>query len=239
MTSRRRSAPDDARSRHGVYTVVAVQIWGRLLNDWIAHLPDFEIIGSATNGVEAVAELQRSDRPIQIVVIDAGGRFALETAAAIRQADASKRLVAVNVGEDPDRAVVWATTGALGLVGSSASLDELSATLREVAAGQAGCSVGISGALVRGVGNNGVARLHRNGAPLTARELEIARLVANGLTNHEIATRLQISTGTVKSHVHNIIRKLGVGRRAHIRQKLNPENPLPPHRDAAPNGGTE
>lgn len=202
-------------------------------------MPDFEIVGSAASGVGAVAELERMRQPVVIVVIDAGARFAVETAAAIRQADAGKRIVAVNVDEVPDKAVIWAAMGALGLVGSSASLDELSATLRDVAAGQARCSAGISGALVRGVGSNGLARLHRNGAQLTDREKQIARLVAEGLTNHEIAVRLQISTGTVKSHVHNIIRKLGVRRRAHIRQKLNPDNPLPTHRGPAPRDDTE
>lgn len=222
----RPTASEQTSGPKGVYTIVAVRLWEQLLNDWINRMPEFEIVGSASSGVVAIAELERSDQSAAIVVIDAGGRFALETASVIRQSDAAKRLVAVSVDEDPGQAVAWAATGALGLIGRNASLDELDTTLSEVAAGQAHCSAGISGALVRGVGNNGAARLHRNGAPLTEREHEVARLAADGLTNHEIATRLQISPGTVKSHVHNVIRKLGVGRRAHISQKLVPDNPL-------------
>jgi DNA-binding NarL/FixJ family response regulator len=48
-----------------------------------------------------------------------------------------------------------------------------------------------------------------NGNGLTARELEVARLVARGLTNKEVARELGLSDGTVKLHVHNVLRKLG------------------------------
>jgi DNA-binding CsgD family transcriptional regulator len=57
---------------------------------------------------------------------------------------------------------------------------------------------------------------HGRSSPLSSRELEVADLVAKGLTNREIAQRLIISTRTVESHVDHIKAKLGFGRRARI-----------------------
>jgi DNA-binding CsgD family transcriptional regulator len=88
--------------------------------------------------------------------------------------------------------------------------------------------VGVSTALLRGIGStNGGSRRTRNATPLTGREEEVASLVAGGFTNKEIAARLHIAPGTVKSHVHNVIRKLGVARRAHVARKLPQDNLLP------------
>jgi DNA-binding NarL/FixJ family response regulator len=213
--------------RQRVFIVVAVKAWAQLLADRIER--QFEVIGSAADGAGALAELERSDAQGGIVVIDAGAQLALPTASALLRSDATIRLVAVALDEEPGQAMEWASAGAIGLVGRTASVDELLDTLTEVARGEASCSAGISGALVRGItNNNGGSRLAGSAAPLTERELEVAWLVASGLTNKEIATRLQISPGTVKSHVHKVIRKLGVGRRAHVSGKLSQDSRLPP-----------
>lgn len=93
-----------------------------------------------------------------------------------------------------------------------------------VARGEAPCSPGVTGALLRGVGdsNSGMLNLTQSGR-LTDREREVARLVADGFTNKEIAAHLRIEPGTVKSHVHSLIRKLGVSRRAQVAAKLRPD----------------
>lgn len=205
-----------------VFIVAPVKAWAELLGDRIGRLPEFEVIGSATDGAaDALAELERFDAPGGIVVVDVGTQHALPTASAFRRSHAAIRLVAVALDEEPSQAIAWASAGAIGLVGRTASLDELLSTLTEVAGGRASCSAGISGALLRGItNNNGGSRLAHNATPLTERELEVARLVASGFTNKEIATRLQVAPGTVKSHVHKVILKLGVGRRAYVSSKL-------------------
>jgi DNA-binding NarL/FixJ family response regulator len=60
-----------------------------------------------------------------------------------------------------------------------------------------------------------------SGAPLTAQEDRIALLVADGLSNKEIATRLVLSTKTVEGHLHNIFEKLGVRSRAQVVRALS------------------
>jgi DNA-binding NarL/FixJ family response regulator len=214
--------------RQRVFTVVAVRAWAQLLDDQIERMPEFEVVGSAPEGAVALNQLEQIDPPATIVVLDVGTRLALQAASALHQSDATKRLVAVGLDEDPSQAIAWAMVGAAALVGCTASLDELLRTLNEVAVGEAHCSAGVSGALLQAIGGkNGVPRATRNTMPLTGREQEVAWLVASGLTNSEIATRLQIAPGTVKSHVHNVIRKLGVARRAYVARKL-PDDNRPP-----------
>jgi DNA-binding NarL/FixJ family response regulator len=217
-----------------VFTIVAVKAWAQLLGDRIERMPEFEVVGSAPDGAVALDELRRLDPPAGIIVIDVDTRLALETASVVLRSDATGQLIAVGLDEDPADAVAWAMAGAVGLVDRTASLDELLNTLAEVARGEPHCSAGIAGALLRGISSaNDGSR--RNAMPLTGRELEVARLVASGLTNKEIATRLQIAPGTVKSHVHSVIRKLSVARRAHVASKL-PQGNLLSMFAAQPNG---
>jgi DNA-binding NarL/FixJ family response regulator len=202
-----------------VFTIVSVRTWAQLVNDWIQTIPDFKVVGSTDDCTSAVAELERSDPPVEIVVIDVGTQLALQTAADLIRSDPARRLIAVALEDDPRQVIAWVTAGAVGLVGRTASLDELMRTLTEVADGQAHCSDSINSALLRGIASNG-SRSKRKTTPLTEREHEVADLVAKGCTNKEIATQLQIAPGTVKSHVHNVIRKLGVARRAHVSSVL-------------------
>src|ERR1700752_580863 len=109
--------------RQGVLIVVAVKAWAQLLGDRIER--QFEVIGIATDGADAVAELERSDAQGGIVVIDVGAKLALPTPSALLRSDATIRLVAVALDEEPGRAMVWASAGAVGLVGRTASIDEL------------------------------------------------------------------------------------------------------------------
>jgi DNA-binding NarL/FixJ family response regulator len=218
----------DMRHRQRVYLVVAVKAWAQLLGDRIERIPEFEVIGSAPDAGVALADLERLDAPAGIVVIDVGTPLALQTAAALLRSDTTQQLVAVALEEDPGHAIAWASTGAIGLVGRTASLDELLHTLTEAAGGEPSCSAAISGALLRGISSvDGRSRNSHSATQLTGRELEVAWLVAGGFTNREIATRLQISHGTAKSHVHSVIRKLGVARRAHVASKLPQSDCVP------------
>lgn len=203
--------------------IVAVRLWAQLLEHQIERLGAFEVVGSVAEGATDFAELERICTPGCIVVIDATTRLALQTATALNRSHPSTRIVAVGLDGDPGQAIAWATAGAVGLVESSASYDELLNALSDVSDGEAHCSAGISGALLRGIGlgkgerrSRVGSRWHETGSPLSSREQEVAWLVAGGFTNKEIAERLHISPGTVKSHVHNVIHKLGVVRRGHI-----------------------
>lgn len=220
--------------RHHVFAIVAVRAWTELLSEWIHRIPGFEMVGTATDATAALGDLARIESPVDIVVIEVSTRLALESAAALRRCDPPRKLIAVALDDDPGQAMAWASAGAAGLVGRNASVDQLCHALVNVSRGAAHCSDEISGALLRGIEANGGRRGGGRSSCLTEREQEVARLLAHGLTNKEIADHLHISPGTVKSHVHNVICKLGVRRRAYVARKLGHGADEPRIRESAP-----
>jgi two-component system, NarL family, nitrate/nitrite response regulator NarL len=127
----------------------------------------------------------------------------------------SVRVVALAVAE-PD-VLDWAEHGVDGLVTRDSSLADVAAAIRDAHSGELHCSPRIAAELLHRVGSLAAEQttaVEPGGiAELTVRELEILRLIDNGLSNKEIAYSLSIETTTVKNHVHNLFEKLGVHRR--------------------------
>jgi DNA-binding NarL/FixJ family response regulator len=123
-----------------------------------------------------------------------------------------------------DQVVACAEAGIAGYVDRDASLRDLVATVRSVARGELLCSPRIAARLMRRVAELAdQPRPPQTPAHLTRREREVVALIDEGLSNKEIAQRLNIELPTVKHHVHNVIEKLGVRSRlqaaAHVRRR--------------------
>jgi DNA-binding NarL/FixJ family response regulator len=214
------------RKRSLVFMVVTVAAWAELLYDHVRR-DGLELVGVAANGQDALHHIERLDRPPDIVLVEVGVQSALETARVLRDREPTIRLVAVGLDDNPVDVLAWAKVGAIGLIARTASLDELLSALTSVARGEAPCSPAVTAALLRGVGgSNGAMTNEMSTERLTEREREVAGLVAEGFTNKEIAVHLNIEAGTVKSHVHSVIHKLGVSRRAQVAAKLGGVRPL-------------
>jgi DNA-binding NarL/FixJ family response regulator len=128
------------------------------------------------------------------------------------------RVVAVAVRDDDEHQLIaCAEAGVHGYVTCDEPLDDLRQAVERAARGEAPCSPRVARALllrVRSVAQSTEREPSADVPRLTARELEIVALIAQGLSNKEIATRLTIERATVKNHVHNILGKLGVRDRA-------------------------
>jgi two-component system, NarL family, nitrate/nitrite response regulator NarL len=124
------------------------------------------------------------------------------------------RVVALSVAETEEEILSWATAGLSGYVPADGSLEDVVQTVERVVRGEAAYSGGAVATLLKhasalvGDGNQGPW------VRLTSRELEVVDLIDRGLSNKEIASSLSIEVPTVKNHVHNILEKLGVHRRA-------------------------
>jgi DNA-binding NarL/FixJ family response regulator len=200
-----------------VFVLVSVAAWAELLSATLEGDDRFELVGVATDGDTALRTMATLDAAPDLVLIDAGARSGTMLARTLRTDRWRVRVAVVGLDEEPGQVLMWARLGATGLVARAAPLDELLQTLEGVAEGQAPCSAGISAALLRGVGDSAQEQDRANPRHgLTEREREVALLVADGWTNKEIAVHLHIETGTVKTHVHSVIQKLGVSRRAHV-----------------------
>lgn len=179
----------------------------------LAARDGIEVIAGAADAAEAV-EAVRSQTDPPIVVLDMGTEEGV--AAGRRLADTpGVRVLAITVPNREAAVIECAETGVAGFLTTDASVDDLAAAIERVAHGELPCPPSTAGMLLRRVA--ALARERQRPATavaLTAREFEIADLVERGLSNKQIAERLCIELPTVKNHMHHILDKLGVQRRA-------------------------
>lgn len=175
---------------------------------------DLTVVGEAENGLDAVEKV-RALRP-DIVVMDvempvAGG---VDGVRAIREAGFQAKIVMLTVSEDDDDLLESIKAGGNGYLLKNVRPEQLFDALRGVVRGEAPIAAAIAHKLLEAL-RDGPARERPiagqhvgEGTQLTRREAEVLGLVANGLSNKEIATQLTITEGTVKNHVHNALEKL-------------------------------
>jgi DNA-binding NarL/FixJ family response regulator len=124
------------------------------------------------------------------------------------------RVVAVELADGDLCALACAEAGAIGAVRSSATLDELVGAVSSALAGEAVFPPSVVAHLVQRVAAlTTSSRLRSLPTGITRREREVLALMTEGLSNKEIAGRLNLELATVKNHVHRILRKLDVQRR--------------------------
>jgi len=177
--------------------------------------PDLQVVGCATGLEEAVAHLGQCE----LAVVNAG----LATEASVRLVRGLRRLapqvkvVVMGLAHSQLARQECVEAGVAGYVWQDSSVDELLRTIRAAARSETLAAPPLAATLVSYVAE----MVGLDGGPgdpcgphsLTRREREVLGLVQQGLTNQEIAGTLVIELGTVKNHVHNILRKLNVNSR--------------------------
>jgi NarL family two-component system response regulator LiaR len=177
------------------------------LRMYLAMDPEFEVVGEAANGAEAL-HLAHQLRP-DVVLMDLlmpvmDGIAAIE--AIRRELPEVEAIALTSVLEDS--AVYGAMrAGAIGYLLKDTKADELCQAIKAAAAGQVQMSPSVAARLLREV------HPPENPEPLTGREVEVLRHLAMGQSNKEIAAALTIAEKTVRTHVSNILAKLGVASR--------------------------
>jgi DNA-binding NarL/FixJ family response regulator len=126
-------------------------------------------------------------------------------------------VVVIAVAETAENIITWAQSGAAGYVPRTAGLSEIVPLLVEIRLGNQPCLASVAAGLLRRLyivgGANGVIRGTETFPKLTAREAQIAQLIAEGMSNKDIARHLDIGVATAKTHVHNLLHKLNLRRR--------------------------
>ena len=163
------------------------------------------------------------ERQPEIVLLDVAFPGAVQAAMDLSAALPDASVVALAIAETEENVLAWAEAGIAGYVPNTASVDDLVSLVGQIRRGEQTCPSRIVGSLLRRIGaSERVAKPALSSpAPFTRRELEISRLIASGLSNKDIARRLGISLGTTKSHVHNLLSKLSVQRRAEVVTRIN------------------
>jgi DNA-binding NarL/FixJ family response regulator len=166
--------------------------------------PEFQVVGEAADGVEAV-ERARQLRP-DVVLMDLlmPRMDGIEAIAAIRQELPETEIIALTSVLEDASVTGAIRAGAIGYLLKDTKAPDLLAAIRSAADGQVQLSPQAMARLVREV------RAPGSPETLTERETDVLRLIAEGLSNREIARSLDIGEKTVKTHVSNILSKLGV-----------------------------
>ena len=186
-----------------VFIISEVRLYREGLETLLRGDSRLDVVGIAGNVPDALARLPELEHPPDAVLLDVPAPVGLRAPGQLEAAAPAARVVALNVADDD--VIAWAETGVRGLLDGGVDVDEVAQAVATTAEGGTVCSPKLAAVLLR--------RVARPSSSLTARERQIAGLIEQGLSNKEIAERLQIGLPTVKNHVHNILTKLKATRR--------------------------
>jgi two-component system, NarL family, response regulator LiaR len=191
-------ADDHAIVREGLRTLVASE-------------PEMELVGEAADGVEAVFKA-RSLRP-DVILMDMmmPRKNGIEAINEIKQENPDARILVLTSFAEDDHVFPAIKAGALGYLLKDSSPQQLLQAIRDVYRGESSLHPSIALKLIHELKQP--SDLPPAGDPLTEREVAVLKLIAQGLSNQEIADKLVISEWTVRTHVRNILGKLHLANR--------------------------
>ncbi|MGW1228989.1 response regulator [Streptomyces sp. NPDC001478] len=172
-----------------------------------------EVVAEATDGEEAVEAVRRTRPDVVLMDVRMPGTDGLEATRRILGGAPGEPRVIILTTFDLDRYVYAAlSAGASGFLLKDVTPEYLTVAVRTVRGGDALLAPAITRRLVQRFARRDeeAAGLHRDLDVLTPRELEVLGLLARGLSNAELAARLQLAEATVKTHVARILAKLGL-----------------------------
>ncbi|MDT7744898.1 MAG: hypothetical protein QOE59_3976 [Actinomycetota bacterium] len=173
---------------------------------------DLEVVATAADGTQAV-EVVLAQRPdVALVDLRMPGLDGAQVTGAVHREAPEIPVLILTTYADDDAVLPALRAGAAGYLTKDTTGEALLAAIRTVAAGGSVLDVAVQRRLVDLAGAPAAPKPPPPELPegLTAREVDVLRLVAQGLSNHQTASRLVVSEATVKTHVNHLISKLGV-----------------------------
>ncbi len=191
-------ADDHAVVREGLRTLITAK-------------PGMEVVGEAADGVEAVSKARSLQPGVILLDMVMPRKNGLEAIKDIKKENPNARILVLTSFDDDERVFSAIKAGALGYLLKDSSPQQLLQAIRDVYHGRSSLHPSIALKVIREL--NQPSDLPLTEEPLTEREVEALRLIAQGLTNQEIAEKLTISERTVGKHVSNILDKLHLANR--------------------------
>jgi two-component system NarL family response regulator len=173
--------------------------------------PDIEVIGEAADGHEAIEKAQELMPDVVLMDVRMPKRSGIEATQEIRDLLPHAKILMLTISDEEADLYDAIKAGASGYLLKEISIEEVADAIRSVWAGQSRISPSMASKLLTEFAAMSKRTAERKQVPaprLTDREMEVLRLVAEGLNNREIGQRLFISENTVKNHIRNILEKL-------------------------------
>lgn len=184
------------------------------LEQLFGRMDDFEVVATATNGEDALKAVRQHKPDVLVLDVQMPGRDGLSVLKQIHSEKLPTRVILLTASLDDDGVLDAMQAGVSGLVLKESAAVMLVQTVRRVHRGERALEPSLVSTALQRLAQREDAR--QVVEVLSKRETEIVKMVAAGLRNKEIADKLSIGEGTVKSHLHSIYEKLGVHGRVEL-----------------------
>ena len=171
-----------------------------------------QVVGQTASASEALELAVSSGANLVLLDVDLGPERGMDFVAHARQRGYTGRILVVTAGISDREAVQLIQAGVGGIIHKNHSTDVLSGAIRQVAAGEPWLEKNYLGSLFRTMDRTRESK----GPNLTGRDRTVMRFLLQGLTNREIAERLEISEGAVKASLRHVCQKVGVRTRSQL-----------------------
>ena len=225
------TAPDQAGASGDAIRVIICDdhaLFRRGLTMVLESEEGIEVVGEAEDGADAIRQAEALAPDVVLMDVRMPRISGIEATATIAASAPSSKILMLTVSDEEDDLYEAIKAGAAGYLLKEISIEEVATAIRAVVSGQSLISPSMASKLLSEFTNLAKRAEERQSVPtprLTDRELEVLELVAQGLTNKDIAVELYISENTVKNHVRNILEKLHLHSRMEavvyaVREKL-------------------
>ncbi len=186
-------------------------LFRRGLISLLEEMPDFQVIGEAANGQDALGVLEKARPDLVLLDINMPILDGIQALTAIRKSMPDQKVLMLTISQNDEDLIGAIVAGANGYVLKNTEPEILRATILQVYAGNSVLSPEITAKVLQAVRRS---QVDRNRGLLSDREVEVLRCLARGQTTAQIANVLFISENTVKTHIRHILEKMEVNNRA-------------------------
>lgn len=182
---------------------------------------EYDVIGEAVNGLDAIEKFKELKPDLVILDISMPELSGMDTAKQLLKIDPDALIIILSMFDDEDYIRLCIEIGVKSYVVKSESSEELVDSIKYVLAGETYFSSQVQQVVMKKYTRGVKSNKNQMRVKLTEREIEIVKLISDGLTSHEIASKLFISSRTVETHRSNLLSKVDAKNSMEMLKKLD------------------